>query len=553
MTVLEGIPVSAGIGSGTIVILQSSNDGKTPRYIDENSVDSEIERFRRIRRATEEELESFIASSSSSGHTEEARLFSGYRIVLLDEELEEDVCSLIREKRYDLRTSLISVCENYTEEMTGIADPYIRQRAEDLRQVFRMLEERENGAKNNSSSIGSTEPFILAAQEIGPVEIARIDRRLLRGFVLKRGNRTSHAAIISRSLGIPMVCGIDVDNGGISDGRTAIVDGKKGRIIIDPDPSTLTAYERETASWIKLKDELRLLKNLPSETLDGHSIRLHANVGSLNDIPLVIENNADGIGLFRTELLYSENGRTTIPTEEEQFSVYKAALKALEGKPVIIRTLDVGGDKDVPALRIPHEENPFLGWRAIRYCLENPDVFIPQIRALLRAGSFGKLKIMFPMITSEEEVRELHAVVANAKKSLEREGIPFCGNVPLGIMIETPAAALIADRLAPLSDFFSIGTNDLTQYTLAVDRGNEKTQKLYRESHPAVLKLIKSVIDIAGEFGKPVEVCGEMGGDTAYTESLLEMGLREFSMNPIHIPEVKNIIRKTTIGTRKSE
>ncbi len=540
MNEIKGVPVSDGQALGKILILTVESLDYDKKGIDAQELDIEKGKFKKALDGAIEEIKGLIAGAVQEGSEEQNEVFECYLEMLYDEELIKEIEAYMTNELVTVESALSYICADYVGKMLEIDDPYFQARADDFKQIFRMMFSALHGTGGGSASL--KEPFLLAAKEIGPADMAKVDKKLLQGFVLETGSRTSHAAIISRAMGIPMISGIkDIENVLKAQDFCAI-DGATGSVYINPSEPLIKAYENNIKQKQEEREEMKKLLHEEAVTTDGKHITLFANIGTTQEIDGVLENNADGIGLFRTEFLFMENGGNRLPTEEEQFKAYKKVVSALEDKPVIFRTLDAGGDKEVEALGIPKEENPFLGWRAIRYCLKRPDVFKTQIRALLRASHYGNLKIMIPMIISKEEVIQSKKIIDEVAQDLKKEGIPI-KDVPVGIMIETPAAAVNAEELATVSDFFSIGTNDLTQYTLAVDRGNDAISDLYDEGHPAVISLIKHVISVGEKAGIAVDICGEMAGNSDFTEILLKSGLKEFSMSPILILKIKKLIR----------
>ncbi len=540
MQEMKGVPVSDGQALGKILVLTVESLEYEKKAIKEQDLESEKEKLSKSLEGAITEIQGLIAQAVEDGQEEQNQVFECYLEMLHDEELVKEIIEYMTKELVCIESSLSYICADYVSKMLEIDDPYFQARADDFKQIFRMIFRALHGKKDTSSK--ATEPFILVAKEIGPADMAKVDKKLLQGFILETGSRTSHAAIISRAMGIPMISGIKEVEKAFTVGEYCAIDGAKAVIYINPDESTIKDFEKNIQLKKEEYEETRKMLHEEAVTTDGTHITLFANIGTTQEIEGVLENNADGIGLFRTEFLFMENGGNRLPTEEEQFKAYKEVVSALGDKPVIFRTLDAGGDKEVKALGIPKEENPFLGWRAIRYCLKRPEVFKTQIRALLRASHYGNAKIMIPMIISKEEVLQSKKLIDEVAQELKNEGIPF-NDVPVGIMIETPAAAVNAEELATVSDFFSIGTNDLTQYTLAVDRGNDEISDLYDEGHPAVISLIKHVISVGNKAGIAVDICGEMAGNSDFTEILLKSGLREFSMSPILILKIKKLIR----------
>ncbi|MDR9859156.1 phosphoenolpyruvate--protein phosphotransferase [Treponema socranskii] len=537
---LHGTVLSDGLCIARIVKSAHRKKRDTEQKIGADAIDSECAQFQNVKNTVRQKLEAFMRKADADSDKAQADILKSYIAILDDPELKNDVVEKIKNDFDTLQAALARTADEYVEAMGALEDEYLRARADDFNELFSMLLFCTDPETAQAPRL--TEPSVLAAYTVTPVDMAELDKTLLLGILCETGNRTSHAAIIARANGIPMLSNIPYDTA--ENGDTVIIDGEA--LFVNPPDEKIRSYEKKYAEVQAEKRSLQTLAEKRAVTLDGTVIELEANIGSEAEAEKALQEHADGIGLFRTEFILNENP-DRIPSEERQYEIYAAVLKAMHGKPVTIRTFDIGGDKQYPCLAMPKEENPFLGWRGIRFCLDNKDFFYTQLRALFRSSTEGKLHIMFPMITEEEEVRRVCAIVSEIKSDLDARRIPYGKDVQIGIMIETPAAALIAERLAPLVDFFSIGSNDLTQYTLAADRGNDKISALYRESHPAVLRLIQNVIEAAKKYGKHVSVCGEMAGDVSFTKKLLDMGLRCFSMSPANIQKVKRAILSATI------
>ena len=543
---LHGTVLSDGLCIGRIVKSAYRKKRDTEQKIGADAIDAECAQFQNVKNTVRQKLEAFMRKADADSDKAQADILKSYIAILDDPELENDVVEKIKNDFDTLQAALAHTADEYVEAMSALEDEYLRARADDFNELFSMLLFCTDPETAQAPRL--TEPSVLAAYTVTPVDMAELDKTLLLGILCETGNRTSHAAIIARANGIPMLSNIPYDTA--ENGDTVIIDGEA--LFVNPPDEKIRSYEKKYAEIQAEKRSLRTLAEKRAVTLDGTVIELEANIGSEAEAEKALQEHADGIGLFRTEFILNENP-DRIPSEERQYEIYAAVLKAMHGKPVTIRTFDIGGDKQYPCLPMPKEENPFLGWRGIRFCLDNKDFFYTQLRALFRSSTEGKLHIMFPMITEEEEVRRICEIVSEIKSDLDARRIPYGKDVQIGIMIETPAAALIAERLAPLVDFFSIGSNDLTQYTLAADRGNDKISALYRESHPAVLRLIQNVIEAAKKYGKHVSVCGEMAGDASFTKKLLDMGLRCFSMSPANIQKVKRAILSATIEAYTEE
>jgi len=536
METILGITAAEGLAAAKAFILQTDKFSGNRTAIQSGQIAGELEALQSAIKKAVTEIEKLRDKAYAEKALEQSDIFNAYLEIVQDEELFCDVERCVKTKLVNLETALMDVCNDYAADMAALDDPYMQARADDFRQIFRIILDMHTGSDNTELTF--TEDFILVAREIGPADTAKIDKRFLKGIVVETGSRTSHAAIICRAAGIPMLSGIRYSASNIKTGTPLIVDAVEGRLISAPDSNTQAEYVEKIAALQARVERIKTFKDKPGLTAAGTPIVLMANAGTVAEIDAVLENNADGIGLFRTEFLFMENPNR-IPTEEEQFTAYKTVLTKMGSKPVVFRTLDAGGDKNIAALGIPKEENPFLGWRAIRYCLKTPEVFRVQLRALLRASGYGNCKIMIPMISGQSELLQTKRLINSVYEELEERDKKTIRRVPLGIMVETPAAALIADILAGHVDFFSLGTNDLTQYTIAVDRGNEYVSELYNEMHPAVLTLIERTVQAAHKAGIEVHVCGEMAGDTGCTEALLKAGLRELSMSPNRIPYMK--------------
>ncbi|HGN0868629.1 phosphotransferase system enzyme I (PtsI) [Providencia alcalifaciens] len=542
---ISGILVSPGFAFGQALILKEDPIVVSTRKITDEQIDKEIQNFIDGRNKSAEQLSLIKDKAEKNLGAEKAEIFEGHIMLLEDEELEQEIVSLIKGDKKTADAAVYSVIEDQAQALEALDDEYLKERAADVRDIGkRLLRNILNMPIVDLSAI--TEEVILVAPDLTPSETAQLNLDKVLGFITDLGGRTSHTSIMARSLEIPAIVGTTDATSKVKSGDFIVLDGVNNTIYLNPSESEIDKLKAFRNEYLQEKEELAKLKDLPAMTLDGHQVEVCANIGTVRDVAGAERNGAEGVGLYRTEFLFMD--RDALPTEEEQFQAYKAVAEAMGSQAVIVRTMDIGGDKDLPYMNLPKEENPFLGWRAIRICLDRKEILHSQLRAILRASKFGKLRIMFPMVISVEEVRELKAELEMLKEQLREEGKAFDEAIEVGIMVETPAAAVIAHHLAKEVDFFSIGTNDLTQYTLAVDRGNELISHLYNPMSPAVLNLIKQVIDASHAEGKWTGMCGELAGDERATLLLLGMGLDEFSMSAISIPRIKKLIRNANFA-----
>ena len=546
--ILQGVPASPGIAIGKAFVYDKEDLGIQERIIAPEEIQAEIERFRRALAEIAEELEGTKERVEHELGVETARIFDAHLLILHDPTAVEGTISAIRNERKSAEYAYFQTLKQAKRVLFAIEDDYFKHRLSDIldieRRVLLKLYEYTHSTLDNLTS-----EVIVVAHDLQPSDTVYMNHRYVLGFVTDAGGATSHTAIIARAMGIPAVVGTEVASEEIDPGMTIIVDGNRGRVYVNPDEATLDANFREKHRLSELQKDLSTLRALPAITLDGVMVDLLANIERPEEVDTAIDAGARGIGLYRTEFLYI--GRRDLPTEDEQVEVYSRVIRRMAPDPVVIRTLDIGGDKLSHILHPVHEMNPFLGWRAIRLCLEYENMFKTQIRAILRASHTGHVRLMFPMISGIEEVVRAKEIVAKVKNDLRREGLPFNEACLVGAMIETPSAALTAYHIAEEVDFFSIGTNDLTQYTIAVDRTNERVAYLFDHFHPAVLCLIRQIVEAGHAKGIPVAMCGEMSGDPLAVPLLLGVGLDEFSTNPAAIPEVKKIIR--SIEMREAE
>jgi phosphotransferase system enzyme I (PtsI) len=542
----KGVPASPGIALGPALVLPKKQFQLEKKIIQD--VTAEKDRFHQALTAAKTRIESLIALAQEQEQTETAKIFEAHRMVLEDPELITGVEQQIDQEKVNAEFALETTVNFYINLLSQANSAYMRERVADLKDVANQVLQFLAGGGPQIPEI--KEDCIIVAAELTPSDTALLPLDKVQGFITEVGGPISHTAIIARSLELPAVVGVKKITASVQSGDHLIIDGEQGAVFVNPDSDTIAVYRQKQEVLHRQKKELASLKTLAAQTKSGKTIKLLANVGEPWELPKALEYGADGIGLFRTEYLFLN--RDTLPTEEEQFQAYKEVLVQMEGKPVVIRTLDIGGDKNLPSLNLETEMNPFLGLRGIRLCLKNKTVFTTQLRALYRASVHGQLKIMFPMISSLEEYRAAVKCAEEVRAQLIEEGHPVSGHVPIGIMVEVPSTAIMTDLFAKEVDFVSIGTNDLTQYTLAVDRMNEQISHLYTPFHPAVLRLIKMVITQARDGGIEVSMCGEMAGDPRFTSLLIGLGLESFSMSPSALLAVKKQVRAAKSTTAKA-
>jgi phosphotransferase system enzyme I (PtsI) len=539
MGFLQGIAASNGIAIAKAYKLVEPDFSFSKKTIDAPA--EEVARFQSALQTAKAELEQIRDHAGTELGADKAAIFDAHLLVLSDPELISPIEDKITTENVNAEHALKETADMFIGMFESMDNEYMKERAADIRDVTKRVLAHLLGIQIPNPSM-IAEEVVIVAEDLTPSDTAQLNRQFVKGFTTNIGGRTSHSAIMARSMEIPAVVGTKTAIEEINNGDIVVVDGLKGEVHFNPTPEVLEAYKKIQEDFEKQKSEWAKLVNEKSVTADGHHVELAANIGTPKDLKGVVENGGEGVGLYRTEFLYMD--RDQLPTEEEQYTAYKAVLEGMEGKPVVVRTLDIGGDKELPYLNLPKEMNPFLGFRAIRLCLEEQDIFRTQLRALLRASVHGNLKVMFPMIATLNEFREAKAMLEEEKAKLVSEGTQVADHIELGIMVEIPSTAVLADQFAKEVDFFSIGTNDLIQYTMAADRMNQQVSYLYQPYNPSILRLVKMVIDSAHKEGKWAGMCGEMAGDETAIPILLGLGLDEFSMSASSILKARSLIRQ---------
>ncbi len=537
-----GKSVFGGIAIGKISVYKKDQQQVKRQKVED--ADCEIQRFHEAKEEAMQQLVGLYDKALKEVGEANAAIFEIHQMMLEDEDYNESIENIIKIQQVNAEYAVASTGDNFAQMFASMDDEYMQGRAADVKDISERLISVLAG--KHVGIAGADEPVIIVADDLAPSETVQLNKDLILSFVTVHGSVNSHTAILARTMGIPALIGVeDLPLDDSIDGKMAIVDGKTGSIYIEPDDELLERMKKLRDEDLEKKELLKNLKGKENITIDGRKIMLYANIGNSKDLATVLQNDAGGIGLFRSEFIYLE--RETFPTEEEQFQIYKTVAETMAGKPVIIRTLDIGADKKCDYFEMEKEENPAMGCRAIRICLTRPEIFKTQLRALFRASAYGNIFIMYPMITSVKEVKRIKEIVAEVKEELKAQGVDF-GEPKQGVMIETPAAVMVSDELAKEVDFFSIGTNDLTQYTLAIDRQNPSLDAFYDPHHPAVLRMIQMVVDNGHKAGIWVGICGELGADTTLTQTFLKMGVDELSMSPNSILPVRKIILETDLS-----
>ena len=546
MTIYEGKAVFEGIAIGKLSVYKKQE--QSVKRVKIEDADAEKKRYEDARNTAIEQLKKLYEKAVKEVGESGAEIFEAHQLMVDDEDFIESVENIIETESVNAEYAVAQTGDNFYKMFSEMEEEYFRGRAADIKDITERLINALSGA--GSGGIESDEPVIVVADDLAPSETVQMDKDKILSFVTVHGSANSHTSILAKTMSIPALIGCPVPLDESSDGKLAIVDGYEGKLYVEPDDEVLDAKKKLLLKEEEKKNLLETLKGKENVTLDGQKINLYANIGNTKDLGLVLKNDAGGIGLFRSEFIYL--GSDDYPTEEEQFAIYKQVAQTLAGKKVIIRTLDIGADKQADYFKLPKEENPAMGLRAIRICLTRPEVFKTQLRAILRASAFGKISIMFPMIISVDEVKKIKAIVEDIKKDLDADGFAYDKDIELGIMIETPAAVMVADELAEEVDFFSVGTNDLTQYTLAIDRQNQSLDEFYDSHHPAIMRMLQMIADAAHRHGAWAGICGELGADLSLTKEFLAMGYDELSVSPGRILPIRKTVLETNVAEYKA-
>lgn len=541
MLTFQGKSVINGVAIGRLYLYKKGEQQVKREKTEDTS--AELARFRKAQQEAIRQLQDLYESSVQSIGEASAAIFEVHQMMLQDGGFVEAIENMIQSQSVNAEYAVAATSDNFSKMFSDMEDDYMRERAADVKDISERVIAVLNGKVKGAEML--SEPMIIVAEDLAPSETVQLDKDKVLAFVTVHGSLNSHTAILAKTMNIPALIGTPIPLDDTVDGKLAVIDGAKGILYVEPEEAVLAQMQERKKEQEEQRALLLTLRGRENVTLDGRKIKLYANIGNSRDLAMVLQNDAEGIGLFRSEFLYLE--KEDYPTEEEQFAVYKTVVETMAGKKVIIRTLDIGADKQADYFRLAHEENPAMGLRAIRICLTRTEVFKTQLRALFRASAYGNIAIMYPMIISVDEVRRIREMVAEVKKELEEQAVAY-GEVEQGIMIETPAAVMISDELAKEVDFFSIGTNDLTQYTLAIDRQNPELDAFYDSHHPAVLRMIKMVVDNAHKAGIWAGICGELGADTSLTQEFLKLGVDELSVSPGRILPIRKIIRETDVS-----
>ena len=547
MTIYEGKSVFEGVAIGKISVYTKSEQSVKRTKVEDT--EAEKARYASARETAIEQLKALYEKAVKEVGESGAEIFEAHQLMVDDEDYIESVENIIDTEGVNAEYAVAQTGDNFEKMFLEMEEEYFRGRAADIKDITERIISALAGA--GTGGIESEEPVIVVADDLAPSETVQMDKDKILSFVTVHGSANSHTSILAKTMSIPALIGCPVPLSDEVNGKLAVVDGYEGKLYVEPDEEVLAAKKKLLLEEEEKKNLLERLKGKENVTLDGQRINIYANIGNTKDLGLVLKNDAGGIGLFRSEFIYL--GSDDYPTEEEQFSIYKQVAQTLAGKKVIIRTLDIGADKQADYFKLPQEENPAMGLRAIRICLTRPEVFTTQLRAILRASAFGKVSIMFPMIISVDEVKKIKAIVEDVKKSLDADGIAYDKEIELGIMIETPAAVMMADELAEEVDFFSVGTNDLTQYTLAIDRQNQSLDAFYDSHHPAILKMLQMIADAAHRHGAWAGICGELGADLSLTKEFLAMGYDELSVSPGRVLPIRKTVIETNVAEYKKE
>ena len=547
MIIYEGKAVFEGIAIGKLSVYKKNEETVKREKVEDP--EAEVARYAEARVGAVEQLQALYEKAVKEVGEASAEIFEAHQMMVDDDDFVESVESIIRTQSVNAEYAVAETGDNFKKMFEEMDDEYFRGRAADIKDISERIIRVLQG--DTGAGIESDDPVIVVADDLAPSETVQMDKDKILSFVTVHGSANSHTSILAKTMNIPAIITCPIPLTDEVDGKEAIVDGFEGKVYVEPTEEILAEKQKILAVELEKKALLEELKGKENVTLDGQKINLYANIGNTKDLGLVLKNDAGGIGLFRSEFIYL--GSDDYPTEDEQFAIYKQVAETLAGKKVIIRTLDIGADKQADYFKLPAEENPAMGLRAIRICLTRPEVFRAQLRAILRASAYGKVSIMFPMIISVDEVKEIQEILAKIKAELDAEGISYDKDIETGIMIETPASVMMAEELAKEVDFFSVGTNDLTQYTLAIDRQNQSLDKFYDSHHPAILKMLKIVADAAHKYGKWAGICGELGADLSLTKEFLAMGFDELSVSPGRILPIRKIVRETDVAAYKAE